>query len=292
MTMQASNQAIALRHCRGLCLATIAGFGLPAGAASAQVVEHGAPAAIIAPASVDDHAQQETGELPDNQLPAYLRQSAPDIVPDDPWERYNRRVFRFNRKLDKAFVAPVARTYVRIVPTPIRNRVTSFFQNVQQVPTALDLLLQGKPAASATAVGRFAVNTTAGIAGLFDPATHLHIPHYREDFGQTMAAWGWHNSRYFLLPLLGPGTLRDDVGRLVDSQAGLIPYVHPLAAQGALVGASALDVRSRSLALDDLTTGVDDEYALVRDAWSQHRAYEIEHAGRDPVETQPHDGGL
>lgn len=289
MTVRAINQSAALRHCTGFCLAAIAGLGMPAGAVHAQAMDSGAlPPANTMPAPVpgDGDALQTAGEAPDNQLPAYLRQSAPDNVPDDPWEHYNRRVFRFNRKLDKAVVVPVARTYVRIVPSPIRNRVASFFQNVQQVPTALNLLLQGKPAASATAAGRFAVNTTIGIAGLFDPATHLHIPHYRDDFGRTMAGWGWRDSRYFLLPLLGPGTLRDDVGRLVDSQAGLIAYVRPLAAQGALVGASALDVRSRALVLDDLTTGVDDEYVLVRDAWSQHRQYEIEQSGPDQGATQ------
>lgn len=283
------------------CLPVLLALGCFAGAAQAQTAgQDGTPPTIEAPADVPanvpadlpadnpaaDPAQGQalveaagtTGT--EQQLPAYLRESGPESVLEDPWEPYNRRVFQFNLAIDKAVGRPVARAYVRYVPSPVRVGVANFFQNIHQLPTAANLLLQGKPSESATTAGRFAVNTTIGIVGLFDPATRLHIPRYREDFGQTMAKWGWHNSRYFLLPLLGPGTVRDDLGRLVDSQASVYTYVHPASAQVALYGTSVVDTRSRLLSLDDLATEAGDKYTLVREAWGQYREYEINHNGR------------
>lgn len=252
-----------------------------AGIAHAQSAGHNEESPSNAVAADDPVLGQARVEGTEQQLPPYLRESGSQAVIEDPWEPYNRRVFRFNMAIDKAVGRPVARAYVRYVPSPVRAGVTNFFQNVQQIPTAVNLLLQGKPSASATTAGRFAVNTTIGVVGLFDPATRMHIPRYREDFGQTMARWGWHDSRYLLVPFLGPGTLRDDMGRLVDSQASVYPYVHPAYAQAALHGTSVVDVRSRSLYLNDLASGVGDQYTLLRDAWGQYRQYQIESDGLD-----------
>lgn len=266
-----------------------------AGAARAQVVEPEilTTPAVIAP--VDARAGQRwmqafPAPATDDDLPAYLRASGSGVVLQDPWEPYNRRIFRFNTAVDEHVAIPVARAYTRHVPAVVRTGVTHFFQNLRQVPTAVNLLLQGDAPASVRSLGSFAVNTTVGIGGLFDPATRMHLPRYREDFGQTMAGWGWHHSRYFVVPLLGPGTLRDDLGRLVDSQASIFPYVQPASAQGALVGVSLLDIRSRTLHLGDMATGIDDPYALFRDAWGQYREHQIQHEGAQTERSNPEPG--
>lgn len=287
--------------CTLSCVAVL--FGSLAGAAQAQAIDPGVVPDVVPDAAADvarDAAATASADAArppldasnapagDGDLPAYLRASGSDVAIQDPWERYNRRIFRFNTMIDKHVAAPVARVYTRRVPQVVRTGVTNFFRNLQLVPTSLNLLLQGHSAASARSLGRFAVNTTVGIAGVRDPATGMHLLRYQEDFGQTMAVWGWHRSRYFLLPFLGPGTLRDDLGRLVDSQASIVTYVQPTAVQGTLIGVSLVDLRSRALELDQLQTGIDDPYALFRDAWGQYRDYQIAHAaGESASDQQP-----
>ncbi len=213
------------------------------------------------------------------ELPAYL-QSDPDaeaaaMVPD-PWEHYNRAVYRFNKRFDHALLKPVALGYVRVVPKPVRYSVAHFFENLVQPITAVNLLLQGHPQRSLNSVGRFAVNTTIGIGGLFDPASKMHIPPYNEDFGQTLGHWGWRRSRYFLLPFLGPGTLRDRIGSLADAQLGPYKYVNPTGLRVGLIGLSIVDTRVRILPLDELSVGVDDDYLLLREAWNARRLHQID----------------
>lgn len=224
-------------------------------------------------------AKVDAPSADESQLPAYLHtQDFASAVPD-PWERYNRRVFALNNALDRSIARPIARVYVRMAPKPVREGITHFFVNLQQPLTSLNLLLQGHPAASASAIGRFSLNSTIGVVGIFDPATHAHVPLYHEDFGQTMARWGWHESRYFLLPLLGPGTLRDRVGTLGEISISPFRYIDPASVRAGLFGLSQVDGRARALYLDDLIAGTDDKYALIRDAWEQHRNYEIENIG-------------
>ncbi|MEO5596951.1 MAG: MlaA family lipoprotein [Lysobacteraceae bacterium] len=213
------------------------------------------------------------------ELPAYL-QSDPNaeaaaLVPD-PWERYNRSVYRFNKRFDKALLKPLALGYVRVVPKPVRNSVAHFFENLVQPITSVNLLLQGHPQRSINSLGRFAVNTTLGIGGLFDPASSMHIPPYNEDFGQTLGHWGWRRSRYFLIPFLGPGTLRDRIGSLSDGQLGPYKFVHPTDVRVGLIGLSILDTRVQILPLDELSVGIDDDYLLVREAWNARRMHQID----------------
>lgn len=222
----------------------------------------------------------EQAAAEDSQLPAYL-QSSPDAEANsavfDPWEHYNRKVYRFNKKVDKAIAKPIALAYIRVVPQPARTAVAHFFVNLLQPVTSVNLLLQGHPKSSAESLGRFAVNTTIGVGGLFDPATRMHIPPFNEDFGQTLGRWGWRRSRYFLLPFLGPGTLRDRIGSVTDGAAfGPYKFFHPVAAEVGLVGLSLVDTRVQILPLDELSAGIDDDYILVREAWSQRRMHQID----------------
>jgi phospholipid-binding lipoprotein MlaA len=159
----------------------------------------------------------------------------------------------------------------------VRTAVARFYVNLLQPVAAVNLLLQGHPKSSVESVGRFAVNTTIGIGGLFDPATKMHIPPFNEDFGQTLGHWGWRKSRYFLLPFLGPGTLRDRVGSVTDGALfGPYKFFHPVEAEVGLVGLSLVDTRVQILPLDELSAGIDDDYILVREAWSQRRMHQID----------------
>lgn len=215
----------------------------------------------------------------DAQLPAYLQDNpnaeTENAVPD-PWERYNRHIYRFNKGVDKAIARPLALAYRKVVPKPVRTGVSHFFDNLHQPLNTVHLLLQGHPRSSVQSLGRFAINTTVGIGGLFDPATRLHIPQFEEDAGQTLGHWGWRHSRYFLVPFFGPGTVRDRIGTLVDSQIGAYNYIERDRNRIGLRGLSLVDSRVQFLPLDELSQGVDDDYVLVREAWGQRRNHQID----------------
>ncbi len=135
----------------------------------------------------------------------------------DPWEGWNRRVHAFNNAVDRTVATPLARAYVKVVPRPVRLGVSNFFNNLGQPVSALNALLQGRPKQAGQSLGRFLLNSTLGIGGLFDPASDAELPNRSEDFGQTLGVWGWKNSRYVELPLFGPRTLRDTFGLVGDA---------------------------------------------------------------------------
>ncbi len=193
----------------------------------------------------------------------------------DPWERFNRQMHRINNVIDRRVAKPLAQTYVRVVPRPLRLGVGNFFSNLGQPATAVNALLQGQPLRAAQSLGRFAVNSTLGIAGVFDPASDAKLPNRSEDFGQTLGVWGWKRSRYLELPVFGPRTVRDVVGIFGDSPLSPLRQVEADRVRVPLQGLQLVDVRAQLLSTDALREGVDDDYALVRDAWSQRRDYQI-----------------
>ncbi|UOF17626.1 VacJ family lipoprotein [Lysobacter capsici] len=193
----------------------------------------------------------------------------------DPWEKYNRKMHRFNMAVDKGIARPLARAYTKVVPRPIRLGVSNFFSNLGQPVSALNALLQGKPKQAAQSLGRFALNTTLGIAGIFDPASDAKLPNRSEDFGQTLGVWGWKRSRYLELPLFGPRTVRDAFGALGDAPLSPLRQVDRDRIRIPLQGLQLVDVRAQLLPLDSLREGAEDEYALVRDSWTQRRDYQI-----------------
>ncbi|MBJ6979747.1 MULTISPECIES: VacJ family lipoprotein [unclassified Luteimonas] len=193
----------------------------------------------------------------------------------DPWENWNRRVHGFNMAIDRAVAEPLARAYVKVVPRPLRLGVGNFFSNLGQPVSALNALLQGKPKQAGQSLGRFVVNATIGMAGLFDPATHLKIPNRSEDFGQTLGVWGWEQSRFVELPLFGPRTVRDVFGLVGDGQVSPTRQINDDTVRIGLQGLQLVDLRTQLFAVDRLREGAADEYALVRDAWMQRRNYQI-----------------
>ncbi|WP_408951798.1 MlaA family lipoprotein [Lysobacter sp. Hz 25] len=214
---------------------------------------------------------QEYDPVADPTLPA------PASVPGafDPWEKYNRKMHRFNMAVDRGVARPLARAYSKVVPRPVRLGVSNFFNNLGQPVSILNALLQGKPKQAAQALGRFALNTTLGIGGLFDPASDAKLPNRSEDFGQTLGVWGWKRSRYVELPFFGPRTVRDSFGALGDAPLSPLRHVERDRIRIPLQGLQLVDVRAQLLPLDSLRDGAEDEYALVRDSWTQRRDYQI-----------------
>ncbi|HEY9541618.1 MAG TPA: VacJ family lipoprotein [Luteimonas sp.] len=202
---------------------------------------------------------------------------APAQMPQsyDPWEGLNRRVHTFNNAVDRTIAKPLAKAYAKVVPRPIRLGVSNFFHNLGQPISALNALLQGKPKQAAQSLGRFALNSTLGIGGIFDPASDAKLPNKSEDFGQTLGVWGWKTSRYVELPLFGPRTVRDAFGLVGDGQLSPIRQVEDDKTRVFLQGLQLVDVRTQLFAVDSMRAGAVDDYALVRDAWLQRRNYQI-----------------
>ena len=201
---------------------------------------------------------------------------------NDPWEGFNRKVYAFNDGLDKV-VRPVAVGYDKIMPDPFQRGVGNFFRNLDAPVTFVNQLLQGKVTQSADTFGRFLINSTIGLLGFFDMASRMGVPYYDEDLGQTLATWGYEDSRYLMLPVFGPSTLRDGTGRLVDS------YYHPVGRaihgrnEWGLWIVRGIDQRARYLDQDAELERAYDPYVLLRDVWLQNRQYQI-YDGDPPLE--------
>ncbi|MGH8181689.1 MAG: MlaA family lipoprotein, partial [Steroidobacteraceae bacterium] len=143
--------------------------------------------------------------------------------PRDPWQRMNRGFFKFNDAFDRAIATPVARTYVRVLPDAVRGGVTNFFNNATYPDVIVNALLQGQLKPFARDTGRFVVNTTVGIAGIFDPASRMGLALEDRDFGQTIGKWGIPSGPFLVLPFLGPSDIRDGLGRAADAiDAGVL----------------------------------------------------------------------
>ena len=197
----------------------------------------------------------------------------------DPLEGFNRRIYRFNTAFDRYIFLPVTRDYGRIVPGPVRQGVTNFFHNLGEFRNGLNGALQARGEVFRIAVARLIVNSTAGVAGLFDVATKLGVPEHGEDFGQTLGWWGVRPGAYLVLPVLGPSNLRDAGGAGVDTlAAGSIPgvdtvidtvYFNP-----AVYGLYAVDQRSQ-IAFRYYRSGSAFEYDLVRFLYTKKRELDI-----------------
>jgi phospholipid-binding lipoprotein MlaA len=195
-------------------------------------------------------------------------------VPQDPWESWNRGVYKFNDKLDRAVAKPVATAYVKHVPQPMRTGVSNFFDNLRTPGVMVNDALQGKLLAAGNDLGRFLLNTTLGIGGLLDPATAAGLNKNNEDFGQTLGKWGVHPGPFVELPLVGPSDLRDAPARVAD--AYLVPTTYWPKNDWVKYGLYVpyfIDVRASLLPLDDTLKNTFDPYAFVRDAYLQRRAY-------------------
>ena len=273
----------------------VAGEAAPVPAAETAAVAEAAPVASIdeappsAPPATPPSATAQDGETPaEEDFAAIYGQDEYNPVADptlppgvqmpvsyDPWEKLNRKTHRFNNAVDRTIARPLAKGYVKVVPRPVRLGVSNFFSNLGEPITTLNSLLQGKPRQAAQSFGRFLLNTTVGIGGIFDPASDANLPRKNEDFGQTLGVWGWKRSRYVELPLFGPRTIRDVFGLLGDAPLSPIRQIDEDKIRLGLQGLQLVNVRAQLLSVDALREGAVDEYALFRDSWLQRRNYQI-----------------
>lgn len=210
------------------------------------------------------------------------RQITPSDPEIDPWEAYNRKIHAFNMGLDRAILRPVAKGYDYIMPEAPQRGVRNFFRNLAFPVTFLNLLAQGKFEGAADATGRFFINTTAGLAGFFDVATKVGIPSYDEDLGQTLAVWGWHDSRFLVMPLFGPYTVRDLVGRSFYGYFHPVSYVAREYNNYWPMAIDLVTLRAQLLPFDQQLESAADPYILVRDVYLQNRQFNI-HDGDPPA---------
>ena len=207
--------------------------------------------------------------------------------PRDPFESFNRTVYGFNDAVDTAVLKPVAKGYKAAAPDWLRKGVSNFFNNLDDVWSALNNALQGRGQAFSDSVGRVMVNTTIGMFGLMDPASELGIERRNADFGQTLGKWGVPPGPYVVLPILGPYTLREVAAIPVDSNE-LKYTIGDQDAHVVLPVASVIDQRTKFLGADDVLNGASlDTYAFQRDGYLQ-RQRNIQFDGNPPEEdTEP-----
>lgn len=191
--------------------------------------------------------------------------------PSDPLEPFNRAVFGFNEALDEAIILPLTNGYMVVTPDPFEAGIANAFNNVGEPMTFANQLLQGKPRASATTLARFGVNTTLGIAGLFDVASGMGLPRRNEDLGQTFGVWGMPSGPYLVLPVLGSSTLRDAAGRTLAIPLTVPYYIDDTEALVAYQGLQILSTSAQFINARDAVTG--DRYLLLRDAYLQRREF-------------------
>ncbi len=192
---------------------------------------------------------------------------------NDPFEDVNRITHNINDTLDNAIAKPVAEVYGEITPEFIQNRVTRFFKNLAEIDTFINQLLQGKPKLALNDFGRFTINSTIGLYGLFDPATKLGLQAHDEDFGQTLGVWGVPDGPYIVLPVIGPSNARDLLSRPISSFLSGTFAMTDTDVKITLTLLDAIETRERYLDFEAMMTG--DVYTFMKDAYVQSRDYEI-----------------
>lgn len=193
----------------------------------------------------------------------------------DPHEALNRKFYNFNDSLDRNILEPVAKGYANVTPDPVREGVTNFFDNVSYLNTIANDLLQGKGGRFVEDSGRFLVNSTVGIGGLFDPATSMGLEQNNEDLGQTFGTWGANEGAYLTLPLMGPSSYRDLPAPVMAILLNPLTYLSaPVTIPAGVV--SAINARANLLDASRIRDQAAlDPYTFVREAWRQRREYEI-----------------
>jgi phospholipid-binding lipoprotein MlaA len=226
-------------------------------------------------------AQQASEEGFDEPIYSYQR-IVPEGVGDpageayDPWSGMNKRIYNFNYKFDRYVFLPAVRGYQWIMPDFAEKGVSNFFNNIRDVNTLVNSILQLKPDKAAQATGRVMVNTTLGLFGLFDMATNMDIPRPQEDFGQTLGRWGVGTGPYLVVPFLGPSNLRDGIGLLPDFLLQNAIYEETIASpQRNYMGLlNALDTRAQ-VPFRYFETGSAYEYETVRWLISTKRELDV-----------------
>jgi phospholipid-binding lipoprotein MlaA len=205
--------------------------------------------------------------------------------PNDPFESFNRSMYSFNDTLDQMLIKPIAQGYNALMPKPVNKGITNFFSNLNDVVVVFNDLLQFKFEQAVSDATRIVWNSTIGILGFIDVASHMDLEKHNEDFGQTLGYWGFGEGAYVVWPIFGPNTLRDTVGDVVDYYvADPISYVEPDKDRYWLLGVKAIDKRADLLSASKvLEEAALDPYVFTRDAFLQRRR-NLVHDGNPPKE--------
>lgn len=206
----------------------------------------------------------------------------------DPWEGFNRVMFSFNEILDKYLLKPVAEGYVYVTPSPVRTGIGNFFNNIGEITTVANDLLQGKFRQAGLDSTRFLVNTTVGMVGLVDVGSRIGLSRNDEDFGQTLGYWGLGSGPYLMLPFLGPSTVRDAAGMVPDYFLSPYDQIEDDGTRYGVRGLQVVDLRASLLEVEKLVAG--DRYTFFREAYLQRRAFLVRDGVMD--ETFPDDDEL
>lgn len=200
----------------------------------------------------------------------------------DPLESVNRPIYKFNETADRYVLKPVAKGYDFVLPGFVKKGVSNFFGNINDVFTAANGLLQGKPKQAGSDTLRVALNTTLGLGGLFDVATVVGLEKHDEDFGQTLGYWGMGSGPYLMLPLLGPTTARDSLRYPIDFYLSPTSEIDSVRVRNSLRGLNIVDKRRSLFRIDPLLEDALDPYTFVRDAYLQQR-YNAVWDGKPPT---------
>ncbi|NBV02049.1 MAG: VacJ family lipoprotein [Burkholderiaceae bacterium] len=195
----------------------------------------------------------------------------------DPWEPMNRAVFAFNEVLDEYLLKPITAAYRFILPEIVRDGIYNVFGNYNDIYTALNNLLQGKPALAFNDFMRVMVNTIFGLGGLLDVATPAGLEKHKEDWGQTFGVWGVPAGPYVVLPFFGPSSVRDTFGTIADLESDyLFTYVKDIGLRNSITALRVINARNTYYEAGDLLEGAAiDKYTFLRDSYIQRRAYQI-----------------
>jgi phospholipid-binding lipoprotein MlaA len=209
--------------------------------------------------------------------------AAPSRV--DPLEPMNRAMFAVHETADKYVMRPFIDFYTAAVPQLVRIGVSNFFNNIDDLFSGINALLQGKPDKAGNDFGRVMLNTFV-MGGIFDLASDLGIERGGEDFGQTFAVWGIPQGPYLFIPLVGPTTVRDGTGMLVRLYIGPVGFIPDVPVRNSLYGVGAVDIRAQATdALSIVDTAALDKYLFIRNAYLQRRRYLI-YDGKPPPEKE------
>ncbi|WP_407651318.1 MlaA family lipoprotein [Denitrificimonas halotolerans] len=194
-------------------------------------------------------------------------------VEEDPWEAFNRRVFRFNDVLDRWALKPIAKGYQKVTPDVVEDGVHNVLRNLGEARNLTNNLLQFKMHDAGIDTARFLFNTTFGLFGFFDVATKMGLQRNDEDFGQTLGAWGINSGPYMVLPFLGPSTVRDTAAIYPDHFSRPYRYISDVPVRNSMFALEIVDARAKLLSAERLVIG--DKYRFVRNAYLQNREFKV-----------------
>lgn len=191
----------------------------------------------------------------------------------DPWEGFNRGVYKFNDTVDRYSLKPIAKGYEKITPKFVRTGVSNVFDNLGEVRNFGNNVLQFKLHDAGVDLARFGFNSTFGVLGFFDVGTKMGLQRSDQDFGLTLAKWGVPSGPFVMIPFLGPSTVRDATGKVPDFFMSVSPYVNDNGVQYSMWGGGILDTRTRLLSLEKMIVG--DPYIFIRNGYLETREYKI-----------------